>query len=190
MGYVDGKTAHQRYQLPQPILDQVEEALGILHATNIVFGDLRHPNIMINKDERVLFIDFDWCGMHEEDTYPVSLNDFRDPANIIINWHPTSREVVEWRKSMILSDLKVWGPNRVGRFVALKKSRVSLRVKRPLLQHEARILLRLQGHAAIPNLYAYGRLEHFEYLSMELLGPSLRDLLKEHCKFSRGSPRG
>lgn len=60
--------------------------------------------------------------------------------------------------------------------VALKKSRVSLRVKRPLLQHEARVLLRLQGHPAIPKLYAYGQLEHFEYLSMELLGPSLGNL--------------
>lgn len=66
---------------------KVEEALGILHAKNIVFADLRHPNIMINKDERVLLIDFDWCRMHEEDTYTVSLNDFRDPANSI-NWHP------------------------------------------------------------------------------------------------------
>ena len=56
MEYVNGNTAHQQYgnqELPQPILDQVEEALAILHAKNIVFADLCHPNIMINKDERV-----------------------------------------------------------------------------------------------------------------------------------------
>ncbi len=37
--------------------------------------------------ERVLLIDFDWCGVHEEHTYPVSLNDARDMTNSI-NWHP------------------------------------------------------------------------------------------------------
>ena len=90
MKYIDGKTAYQQYgnqQLSQPIFDQVEEAVGTLHASNMVFGDLRYPNIMITKDERVLLIDFDWCGVHEEHTYPVSLNDARDMTNSI-NWHP------------------------------------------------------------------------------------------------------
>jgi serine/threonine protein kinase len=90
MGYVSGQTAHQKYcnqHLPRPIFEQVEEAISILHAKNIVFADLRHPNIMITKDERVLLIDFDWCGVHEEDTYPVSLNDARNTTNSI-NWHP------------------------------------------------------------------------------------------------------
>jgi len=90
MTYIDGKTAYQQYgnqQLSQPIFDQVEEALGTLHANNMVFGDLRNPNIMITKDERVLLIDFDWCGVHEEHTYPVSLNDAPNMFNSI-NWHP------------------------------------------------------------------------------------------------------
>lgn len=86
MGYIDGQTAHQQYgnqQLPQPIFDQIEEALGILHAKNIVFADLHHPNIMITKDGCVLLVDFNWCGVHEEDT----LNDARNITNRI-NWHP------------------------------------------------------------------------------------------------------
>ncbi len=90
MEYIDGNTAHQHYgnqQLPQAIFDQVEEALRTLHASNFVFGDLRYPNVMITKDGRVLLIDFDWCGVHEEHTYPVSLNDARDTTNSI-NWHP------------------------------------------------------------------------------------------------------
>ncbi|KAI9445410.1 hypothetical protein H4582DRAFT_920489 [Lactarius indigo] len=90
MEYVNGTTAHQRYgneRLPQPISDRIEEALGILHANNIVFGDLRHSNIMITRGERVLLIDFDWCGVHEEQTYPVSLNDARNTTNSI-GWHP------------------------------------------------------------------------------------------------------
>ncbi|KAF8340935.1 putative casein kinase-1 hhp1 [Amanita rubescens] len=62
-----------------------------------------------------------------------------------------------------------------GRTVALKKSRVSQRIKRPILQYESRILQLLQGHPAIPALYGYGQLPHFECLAMELLGPSVKD---------------
>ncbi|KAH9000159.1 hypothetical protein EDB92DRAFT_1939906 [Lactarius akahatsu] len=91
MEYIDGgKTAYQQYgnrRLDQRIFDQVEEALGILHGRNIVFNDLRYPNIMITKDQRVLLIDFDWCGEHEKVTYSVSLNDARNTPNSI-NWHP------------------------------------------------------------------------------------------------------
>lgn len=65
-----------------------------------------------------------------------------------------------------------------GRLVALKKSRVSQKVKRPHLQHESRILWLLQGHPAIPAIFAYGHLPHFEYIAMEFLGPSLKDCIK------------
>ncbi|KAJ7057041.1 kinase-like domain-containing protein, partial [Mycena amicta] len=60
--------------------------------------------------------------------------------------------------------------------VALKKSRVPLRIKRTLLRHEVRVLKLLQGHPAIPCLYGYGQLVHFEYLSMELLGKNIKEL--------------
>ncbi|KAL6300721.1 kinase-like domain-containing protein [Sparassis latifolia] len=60
--------------------------------------------------------------------------------------------------------------------VALKKSRVSLRVKRTILQHESRILQLLQDHPMIPAVYAYGRFEHFEYFAMELLGSNVKEL--------------
>ena len=65
-----------------------------------------------------------------------------------------------------------------GRIVALKKSRVSQKVKRPHLQHESRILWMLQGHPAIPTIFAYGHLPHFEYIAMELLGPSIKYCIK------------
>ncbi|KAH9066534.1 hypothetical protein EDB87DRAFT_1553341, partial [Lactarius vividus] len=90
MEYIAGKTAYQQYgdrRLDQRIFDQVEGALGILHGRNIVFGDLRYPNIMITDDQRVRLIDFDWCGEHEKDTYPGSLNDNHDTTNSI-GWHP------------------------------------------------------------------------------------------------------
>jgi hypothetical protein len=58
----------------------------------------------------------------------------------------------------------------------VKKSRVSLRVKRTILKHEGHVLQLLKGHPSIPAVYAHGRLEHFEYLSMELLGRCVGDL--------------
>ncbi|OBZ77476.1 Casein kinase I isoform alpha [Grifola frondosa] len=61
--------------------------------------------------------------------------------------------------------------------IAVKKSRASLRVRRPAMQHEARVLCMLQGHPAIPHLIAYGHLQHFEYLAMELLGKTLEEVM-------------
>ncbi|KAK0433100.1 kinase-like domain-containing protein [Armillaria borealis] len=60
-----------------------------------------------------------------------------------------------------------------GKTVAMKTSRVSTRVKRPILRHETRILQLLKGQAAILLVYTYGQLEHFEYMAMEILGPSV-----------------
>ena len=70
-----------------------------------------------------------------------------------------------------------------GRVVALKKSRVSRRVKRTNLEYEANILHLLAGHPSIPTIFAFGRLAHFEYIAIELLGPSLNDVLKEQGRF-------
>ncbi|KAI9433209.1 hypothetical protein H4582DRAFT_1857134 [Lactarius indigo] len=90
MEFIDGTTAHQLYgsrQLPPSNFNLTRKALEILHESNFVFGDFRYPNIMITKDDRVRLIDFDWCGVHGEDTYPISLNDARDTSNGI-NWPP------------------------------------------------------------------------------------------------------
>jgi len=100
MDYVDGQTARQLYadgQLPPPIFDQVKESLVVLHEQKLVFGDLRYPNIMISKEGRVLLIDFDWCGVHDEHTYPFTLNDARHMPNSI-NWHPDVKRGGRMRK--------------------------------------------------------------------------------------------
>jgi len=62
-----------------------------------------------------------------------------------------------------------------GRQVAVKKSRASTTLKRSTLQHETRVLQLLKGQAAIPTVHGYGHLENFEYMSMELLGPSIAE---------------
>lgn len=41
------------------------------------------------------------------------------------------------------------------------------------------MLKALSEHPAIPKVYAYGRIEHFELLSMQLLHQSLDDIVKE-----------
>lgn len=60
--------------------------------------------------------------------------------------------------------------------MAVKKSRASLALKTTILDHERRVLQRLQGHPSIPKVFAYGRLEHFEYLAMQLLGTNLGEV--------------
>ena len=45
------------------------------------------------------------------------------------------------------------------------------------LKHEVCVLHILRGHPAIPRMVAYGHLEHFEYLVLELLGQSLNDVV-------------
>ncbi|EKM75087.1 hypothetical protein AGABI1DRAFT_132540 [Agaricus bisporus var. burnettii JB137-S8] len=82
MELVDGKDAHQYFlgkSLPSDILKQVMLAVGILHGRDLVFGDLRRPNIVIEANEkgelRTLLIDFDWVGTADQARYPSSLND-------------------------------------------------------------------------------------------------------------------
>jgi hypothetical protein len=38
------------------------------------------------------------------------------------------------------------------------------------------------GHPATPNVFGHGHFDHFEYLAMELLGPSLGDVMEEKGK--------
>jgi serine/threonine protein kinase len=51
----------------------VRKAIALLHAENLVFGDLRTPNILIDND--VKLIDYDWCGVHQVDKYPFIIGD-------------------------------------------------------------------------------------------------------------------
>ncbi|KAF5347277.1 hypothetical protein D9756_009996 [Leucocoprinus leucothites] len=51
----------------------IKQAIDLLHSHDLVFGDLRPPNILVS-DETVMIIDFDWCGKAGEARYPASLN--------------------------------------------------------------------------------------------------------------------
>ncbi|TRM58500.1 kinase-like domain-containing protein [Schizophyllum amplum] len=62
------------------------------------------------------------------------------------------------------------------RVVAVKKSRITRRLavmKNPMLRHEACAMLTLRGHPSIPEVYAWGRTQIFEYLALEMLGDTI-----------------
>ena len=71
MDFIDGKPPVDSLSKRQ--LERVKQAIELLHAHDLVFGDLRAPNILI-KDESVTFVDFDWCGKAGEARYPATLN--------------------------------------------------------------------------------------------------------------------
>jgi serine/threonine protein kinase len=59
------------------IFDSVESAINLLHEKGLVFADLRTPNILAvetNGQQHAMLIDFDWCGEHQVDVYPPSMN--------------------------------------------------------------------------------------------------------------------
>ncbi|KAJ7074692.1 kinase-like domain-containing protein [Mycena amicta] len=57
--------------------------------------------------------------------------------------------------------------------VAVKKMHITKHVKNAMLMHEAAALLKLKGHESVPSVYAWGRSQYFEYLALQLLGPTL-----------------
>ena len=46
----------------------IRRAMDLLHEKNLVFGDLRPPNILI-KGDTALLVDFDWCGEEGKGKY-------------------------------------------------------------------------------------------------------------------------
>jgi serine/threonine protein kinase len=83
--YIDGITLDQRFDEDTidasyclDIYRDVKSAIIALHKENFVFADLRFPNILIFEtvDEmHANLIDFDWCGKHNVDSYPSSMNE-------------------------------------------------------------------------------------------------------------------
>jgi hypothetical protein len=72
------------------------------------------------------------------------------------------------------------GTNSEGNAVAIKKLRVTASAAHTLLRHEACALIMIAPHKGFPRAYAWGRPQWFEYLALDLLGPSLSEILGKH----------
>ncbi|TRM61000.1 kinase-like domain-containing protein [Schizophyllum amplum] len=59
------------------------------------------------------------------------------------------------------------------RVVAVKKSLWAPSIKNSMLRHEACTILALKGHENIPQVFAYGRSQCFEYMALEILGADI-----------------
>ena len=79
MDRVHGKSIWQlqvdKIPIPAIVSERVEDAVRLLHANDIVFGDLREPNILYDaSNDRVVLVDFDWAGKDGKSRYPATLN--------------------------------------------------------------------------------------------------------------------
>ncbi|QRV79743.1 hypothetical protein RhiJN_07758 [Ceratobasidium sp. AG-Ba] len=68
----------------EPLRQDVEKALKILHEADLVFGDLRAPNVVVSESDAGrpsgMLVDFDWCGREGEVRYPAAMNEEIDWA--------------------------------------------------------------------------------------------------------------
>jgi len=76
------KAGNRGELLPYNVYKDIEDAIALLHSNNLVFGDLRTPNIMVvpggsGSDglHHGMLIDFDWVGVHSIGRYPAALDD-------------------------------------------------------------------------------------------------------------------
>ncbi|CAG8477000.1 6672_t:CDS:2, partial [Ambispora gerdemannii] len=85
MEYVDAITLHDTISDIRDNRDAAESVYydvnyiitKVLHPQELVFADLRSPNILvINQDKKFhgMLVDFDWCGVRNKDAYPMAIN--------------------------------------------------------------------------------------------------------------------
>lgn len=75
MEYIEGQTlatakAKMDHKVTERVQSEIKRALGLLHSSGMVFGDLRSPNIMVEKSGEVKLIDFNWAGEQGQVKYP------------------------------------------------------------------------------------------------------------------------
>jgi serine/threonine protein kinase len=79
--------------LSDDFYSQFSKAIKLLHSKDLVFGDLRAPNILTNCDKTIL-IDFDWCGK-------AGKGNIRWESNLRLIGQVESGRRILWRSSMI-----------------------------------------------------------------------------------------
>lgn len=75
--YLNGRPDLEVSALKQ-VRRNMREALDVLHDADLVFGDLRSPNVLVVSEadgkRSGRLVDFDWCGKVGEARYPAGLN--------------------------------------------------------------------------------------------------------------------
>ncbi|TBU26575.1 hypothetical protein BD311DRAFT_762389 [Dichomitus squalens] len=81
-GEMAWEAADRQELLPYRIYEDIKRAIALLHSHDLVFGDLRTPNIMVvpggsglDDGPRGMLVDFDWVGTHGRGRYPASLDE-------------------------------------------------------------------------------------------------------------------
>ncbi|KZT65274.1 hypothetical protein DAEQUDRAFT_814425 [Daedalea quercina L-15889] len=113
MDRVDGEMLwtyeHKSELVPHSVYADVKTAIERLHQHDLVFGDLRAPNILCVRTSggagsgdhwRAMLIDFDWVGTDGKSFYPAILNDQ------LPDWAPGMRRRGLMRKAHDLDMLK------------------------------------------------------------------------------------
>jgi hypothetical protein len=74
----------QRSTIPsEEGLAKLRHGLGALHTQNLVHGDVRFPNILVDSNQHPWIIDFDWSGEIGIARYPARLNAKEWPDDIL-----------------------------------------------------------------------------------------------------------
>ncbi|KAI0291295.1 hypothetical protein BC826DRAFT_886738, partial [Russula brevipes] len=72
-------------RLEDSVFDDIRRAVGHLQGHNLVHGDLRAVNIMLEPNQKhAKVIDFDWAGTSGTDRYPLTMN----KGELADEWHP------------------------------------------------------------------------------------------------------
>ena len=75
MDYIETLEVEEQGSLRSTIRQAVSKAKDLLHSRGLVHGDLRIPNILVDRyTHRVMLCDFDWAGREGEARYPYGLN--------------------------------------------------------------------------------------------------------------------
>jgi serine/threonine protein kinase len=70
------RSVNQAQKLDQLLLTFLDDVqiLNHLHNNDLVFGDVRSANIMITRNHKVKFVDFNWAGKAGVSCYPLLLS--------------------------------------------------------------------------------------------------------------------
>ncbi|KAI0089695.1 hypothetical protein BDY19DRAFT_119915 [Irpex rosettiformis] len=74
MDYVESREVDAIGEYPGAV-QALRRAVRVLHDEDLVFGDLREPNVLVTEDgASAMLVDFDWCGKVGEARYPNDIN--------------------------------------------------------------------------------------------------------------------